>query len=1705
MTSSELTGGTGFTYEDAVVAYFLGALLCGTTAAGLGGRIPQRIAQQQADFGEPLDDVVVDAASPDGESQMRLSLQVKRSLTISKSNGDFREVVLRSLETLKNPSFRSGLDRVGAVVDTVSDNSYRRFVAICEIARSSIEASVFFERFTSNGNASAKHSEIVDAVRSIASDAVTGAISDEQLFQLWRHLVIIQFDALHEGSTREAEVIASLQLALVSSEVCRGQELWRQLRQLAREGAGRNAVFSRSSLLRQLGSGFRFAGVPSLAGDMLALREATNLWLAQQSSTIGGQHVKRETLGERLSREISSHRLTIIKGLPGTGKTVLMRDLVARYASAGTTLLLTANRLEGTSWRAYASAIGLSGGPLAPLLTEIEATGSAILFVDGIDRIAPEHRSIVTDLIGQVLADDNLTHWRIVSTARDAGIEPLRNWIPPKLLADGGVGYVDVDNLDEVEAAALAEAIPALKPLLMGGDERVRSLARRPFFAAVLARGLSSSDYPANFAPTSEVDLIETWWQRGGYDSVDGQTLARQRALIEMAQRSAPDLGRNLRIGQLSPAAQTTFAELERDGLVQQVRRGHTAQFSHDIFFEWSFYHLLLDSGHDWTQALSDAGEPPALARVVELLSQATYSDASEWKDGLGFLERAELRPQWLRAWLIAPVFSSGFAQNIAGFRSIMVADECRLLARLLVWIQAEKTSPNPLVMSGQLGASDMQAAARIRLADALGWPSDFAAWRRLITWIVENIDDVPEDSLADAVRIFETWQMFAADVVNPVSELITELCATWLNAIEDEYRTPYWRRPSQGPSYEAINSGLRVPTALASELRSLLLRAARAYPALVSTYLTKLESVGRGSTSAFEDVMSYAPILSQTHPELLAAVARRTLLTDLPDDTKARWQSEAQARAKLRAEILAKPESERDRHDKLSIASPTLGNEFSYHDWDRLAIGADHQGYFPASPLREPFHSLLLNSHEVGLRLVRDMTNHATTAWVQLHQHIWDSGTPLVLTLSFPWGVQEFWGASRHYAWFRGHGGPQAVECGLMALESWALKELDGGRGADDLLKELLEGQKSIAVLGIAVHIALKAQKASATTLPLVTSQRLWRLDIHRQVEESQFQGASLIGFSSTQSESKHRDAVVQVGRVKSRRLELRSLVPRFVLGSDEALRNACCQALTKFPEALELEYQEESLDAEHVAHMKQTAELWAEWGRPENYAVAPVPGHDDLFELEVRSPRHSSPEVKQALEQYEQSSAEMKLWLWVSRCFEDSRWVDDFSVGEAAEYAKRIASSPSAKAADMESIVHGAIAGTAAAIYCFGGTTIEDLWVKATIEAYRDAQSNPEIFYGSIIPWHPKIFVARALAARISYGWAAAEDQQDLFRLVAHPLECVSLAAIQSVASCWDSDARLTWCGFNLALRLTRYVHRIGRQVQSEQSAIDAESTLRTQALSETMREYAIPTGFPVWELPRPSWERNQPGDNYQHYDDVDGWHRTDDFWKSQFAAKFLPFVPVAKVMASDAAPLYVDAMEGLLLWTLDTLDPEWRTERHLGRQRNRDGMYEWQMILGKLVAKVAVELPVPAAAERFLQPIADQSDDTSMSLLRPFVAFLTTAQVMDPPHISNSAIELLDLALDRTLQHRDLEPRRNDRGRLSGFDLPELVSSFCFVAVENAGGASRFANGQWGDLHAVFPLVDKLIRKAGWIPYVMGRFLTLCERAGTDYPIT
>lgn len=139
----ELGGGAGFTFEDAVAASYLVSLLAEGHAAGVVNNTVSRVALQQKGFGEPLDDIIVDCKDVAGNS-IRLSLQVKRALTISdtKTNTDFYDVIRDSWLTLQKGTFRKGFDRYGTAVGEIAKDKLRNLKALCELARASVSPSL---------------------------------------------------------------------------------------------------------------------------------------------------------------------------------------------------------------------------------------------------------------------------------------------------------------------------------------------------------------------------------------------------------------------------------------------------------------------------------------------------------------------------------------------------------------------------------------------------------------------------------------------------------------------------------------------------------------------------------------------------------------------------------------------------------------------------------------------------------------------------------------------------------------------------------------------------------------------------------------------------------------------------------------------------------------------------------------------------------------------------------------------------------------------------------------------------------------------------------------------------------------------------------------------------------------------------------------------------------------------------------------------------------------------------------------------------------------------------------------------------------------------------------------------------------------------------------------------------------------------------
>jgi len=1660
--SPELKGGSGFTFEDGVAAIYLGALLGEESAPGLTGAIVSRVAFQQAAFGEPLDDLIADGKAADG-TEVRLGLQIKREITISsaQTNTDFREIVINSWKTLCKVGFREGIDRFGVATGTISESRRRDCTEICEWARDSLTTESFFRRLQAPEFASDSRQKVPEVFRKILTTYLGREADDPDIWRLLKHFVIVKLDMFHEGAMEEASMIERIRSYIHSSEVHRAPDLWNRLRVIAREADGRSGEFNRKSLLLELHGAFRLAGARSLRKSLDAINEEAEHALAAIPITIDGIEIHRTALVSKAKLALESHRFVNIVGLPGTGKSAVLRALAENERRKGPVLLLKSDRLNGKTWGGYETSLGLVVTNLETLLCEIAVTGSPVLFIDGIDRIEVPNRGIVLDLLNTILGSSRLSNWKVLFTSRDNGIEPLRTWLPAGVFTDSGIDTVEVSPFSDEESEQLAKARPALRPLLFG-DDRVREVSRRPFFAAVLAS--LSRDLPAS-APQSEVELIDAWWVRGGYDSKPGTTVHRQRALIRLAKSGAHDLGRRIRLDEIDLDA---LEDLKTDGVITDVCVGHTVQFAHDIFFEWSFLHLLMDRDDNWLEEIRAIGEPPVLGRTVELLSQVKFKEDRTWKENLEILESAEIRPQWLRAWLIAPFGMPTFWDLAQTLTDAAFRNDARLLFKLAVWFQAEKTKSNPRVLDGRAGFENRSPGEIVRIADMLAWPSDLGTWSRFCDWILCNLARCPVAVIPDLISIFEVWQNVLGDVPNRISASIIETADKWLEDIEDRQHPEEFRYdPGPWDALERSELG-----ELEDGLRTLLLRSARVEQSRVHEYLLRVRDRRHLRDHVFAQIIMLTPLLALHHAQDVVDLTLVELKDELP------------------AEILKRP------------ASPRGWPRFSIHDWHNLAIHHPRADFSPASPLREPFVSLFKVAPDQALLLVRELTNHAVMAWRQLFNlDPQRRGTPMPLTLEFPWGQQKFWGDGQVYMWSRGYWAPAPVLCGLMALEHWAFSEIDCGRNVDDIIHDVLNGHTSCAVLNIVAALALNRNHVSITTLPIATSQKIWEWDIARFVQDGSLQ-ANLIGFRNASDQ--HAIAVHAENERQARSLDIRLLAELFVLSGDNELRMAAQKTIISFPEHLEFSFKEEQANEPYVAELRRRAEIWSELGKIQNFSARPAEDGSGVYIIH-ENPTASDPDVLEVNKRSERMNKQMILLNWVHDSLERKTLSERLALPVALERAKRLDHPDLFVETHRETFEkdndQSAVAGVAAIAILYGGilATEELEWASdVLLRAALTPENQGEYFVAeSVILHHPCLYSAHGLSGSVRRRLNEIASKEALLRLAGHPLDAVSVGAIAESLSLWNLDANFALIALNLGIRLSigSMELPVVRRERVAQVINDVVQEFRSGQIRTSLNPLPEP-----WVFAPPNLGGYSNSDLGRH---EPIWRNPDVFVRWDFLPKILQHIPIAAVM-NDAQhrPVFLAFCHDLLRWILERINPSWEeaTQRN---DRRKTEVLELRSRFFWLLGQVAFYLGPEEAKRTILEPIFALDDETAASVINPFANSLTAVGICDPPTVVPQALFLLEECMRRILKDGSLDRSRGEEGYFYGYDLPELVRIFLFVNVEYAGGAIRFANGNWEDINLILPIIDLFVRNVGDIPQITSPFLTLCERAVDHYP--
>lgn len=1671
--STELTGGAGFTFEDTCLATYLCALLGEGPCRGLPNRTVVRVASQRASAGEPLDDIIVDAESPTGELA-KLSLQVKRALTISsaKSNTDFRKIILAAYSTVTKPEFRTALDQVGLITGSITDASKRAVEAVCSWAKSQDTPETFLAKF-SPGVSNDEHRKFHEAVRENLKDSIPATQQiDAEVHRLLRHFVLMEFDLLHDGARDESNAVSFLRYCLHPSDAARSGDLWSRLRVIAREAAGQGAVYSRTNLIPRLHGSFRLAGPLSLRKSLDLLSQEAQLSLRDIAIDVMGSVIPRTKVIAETKDKLKLHSFVQIIGLPGTGKSAVLRLLCDELFKAGSGLFLKTDKLSHSSWSAYATSIGLDVVSLEPLLLEITLCGTPILAIDGLDRMSPESRGIVRDILNTILGNPVLkSAWSIAATVRDGGIEDIRTWLPSNLFDVSQPAMVEVKAFDDDESKDLADALPTLRTLLFSENDQVREIARRPFFAAVIGKSFGATQ-GSPVETNSEIQLIEAWWARGGYNADPNRILYRTETLRHLAANGAATLGRGISLSGIDLGAVT---ELKNDGILKDGAPG-SIRFSHDIFFEWSYFHVLLGHEAEWPKEIRRVGEPPVLGRVVELLSQKVFVSApADWGTSLASLETSDLRPQWARAWLLGPISHPEFLDKATPFTNALFHADANRVHRLAVWFQAEKTRPNPGILGGSIGKG-LSLSEAVRLADLYAWPSDIRSWQRGCKWFIDNISKCPVAVIPDIVSVFEVWQNAWADHPNSISRQIMVLVHSWLIDIEDLTHAEDYRRSGEGQWNTLPEGGMKE---LEQRLRHLFVRSARTLPNEVKGYLARIVTRPRLREKSFKDILTFSPILAQKIGPVLVDFLLAELKEELPND------------------VANRPTPRGVFHQ-----GPTI------HDRLELALNSNTHAFYPASPLWEPFPSLFNFSAEDGLRAVRELSNHAITAWRQFCALDWeDPSTPIPLVMDLPWGRQTFWGGHQTYTWFRGNGGSDVLSSALMALEKWALSELEKGRDADDLIRQILAGHESCAILGIAVVIALQANKVSATTLPLISCQALWWWDIAR-LGYDQTSSGMLLSFHKTQD---HVAALREQNSLNVRKLEIRNLAMCFILCRDETLARAAQSAIQAFPENIHYETEEEKRKRAGNESDRRQALIWAEWGKPENYTTTHLEKEGKVL-IELDNPTAKDPDVVATRERAQTLNQHLGLLNWADESYSGSQISARMSLTQALETARALEGPDLfTLPPDILNFTDQAVAAVAAVTMKFASSVPEadQQWAADIIfRATKIPEPIGDEFHSfSDNPHQVGLHALRGLVFMVRGKIKVLEAQQAMIRLAAHPRRSLSKAALSTILGLWDNDKRFSWLGLKFVIsRSIGYWNgrpEESRYHEAEHIAKVVDAAIAKLAAGGSL-DSKLPPLPPAWEF-APARPIRGPFDDEELPAGAPHWRNPDTHFNQRFLSSLLRSIPFREILKEQSmSSQFLIFCKAMTEWTVERISPTWDTQGQ-GRRDRDTNIFEWKVDLSRFLGQVATHLEPEQVKNVFLDVVAPLDDDEFISLLMPFLDMLSCG-IMDEAILPENGIRLMQECLPRILSNDDWAMLRRRSSRHLDDDLSRIVSALFFVQVNEgkAPNSARFANGNWSDVGKILPIVDSIVMAVGDNPRVASLFLTLCERAGAQYPM-
>jgi hypothetical protein len=1031
------TGGAGVQFEAKVGAFYVLPLLSGGEPRGLPGATARSVAFQQRVAEHPLDDVVIKAINRDG-SQATLEIQVKRSLTFTTSDTEFRDVVGQIWEAAQKPDFATSRYELAVAIARTTTRIEQTCQEVLHWARQLPDGTTFAAHINRPTFASNDMRSFVEVFRT--NLALVGApTDDETTWRLLRRFQILVFDFESTGSDYDHRAREHLRWILAPDQTDRANDLWPILIDHVAASARAAGAMDRAKVLTPLEQqhGVRFTTHAYLRPVYERLAEAAKQALDEIDETVGGVRLARNRLIDEAYNVLHQHPVMLIQGRPGVGKSGIMKHLAARLQAESCVLVLRRGRIIPGGWSVMAHTVGWAGSQ-AELFNELGAGGGATLFVDNIDQIDDQGEwATVIDLTSQAARTQG---WRIVATC---GVES-DDWKRklPARVRTAGIGALVVGALSDEEKAELSSQNTALALILADGHP-AKGIAENLFYLSRLVELGVGQD--AGIA--TELDLARLWWRYGGGRSEDGRRFARLRLLRAIgAQVISNPSQATFNVDNLDP---TTVAELLHLESLREEIRGASVTFRHDVLRDWTIGFQLHEDANLLAAQPMERPLPTVLGRGLEIAARLALADdpsGQRWLALLAIAEREGRHGSWKRPILLALPRSEDALTIFMTLTPVLLESDGRRLREVIRLMIAVESEPLvDLVARMRPDISVPAGAADLIAPKGPGWVS-------LVIWLTISAKSLPTGLIPDAVKVFQAWLIVTHGQNHAINAQMVDILFGWLALIEARLAHRIYNDISEAPPPLNIDH----PRDVRDEIRMIVFSFANLNPAAAAQYLTGI------------------------NVELINHHDQQTLLRSpgtLPEAAPGPF-----------ADFVLGTLIEKDDEDRYYSRRRDYG-PFQIHE----------HVFLDTSPDGGPFLSVLNASREDGLRLIRGLVEYATRWRCELYQ---EQRRPFPqLTVRFPAKDKTFEGDLAVYRWARASAPSLIATTALRALEAWGHLQIEAGRPFSDVLNDVLgPNDSSVAFLSVAIDLALSHWSVAADTAwPLAANPRLIQFDEDR------------------------------------------------------------------------------------------------------------------------------------------------------------------------------------------------------------------------------------------------------------------------------------------------------------------------------------------------------------------------------------------------------------------------------------------------------------------------------------------------------------------------------------------------------------------------------------------------------------------------------